>query len=99
MPFKVVYLFFLTEKKILKRSSLRMGIIVLSNLLIFALTVIFVQFYQFEIDSYLKFIFMGITLTFSYALIVFTINVIANNDLRKYIKLIINKRKNKMEEM
>lgn len=99
LPFKVVYLFFLTEKTILKRSSLRMGIIVLSNLLIFALTVIFVQFYQFEIDSYLKLIFMGITLTFSYALIVFTINVIANNDLRKYIKLIINKRKNKMEEM
>lgn len=99
LPFKVVYLFFLTEKKILKRSSLRMGIILLSNLLIFALTAIFAQVYQFEIDSYLKFVIMGITLTLSYTLIVFAINVIVNNDLRKYIKLIINKRKNKMEEM
>lgn len=86
LPIKVVYLNYLSEKKIMKRSPLKTIVIFGVNFGIFFLTVLIAELFPFfTITNYLDFIGYGLILTLYYFIGVFAINFIIDKDLKKFV--------------
>ncbi len=81
LPFKVIYLNWLAERKILKRSPLKTILTLCVNFSLFAITCIIEKYVNISIDDYLSFFFFGIILTFGYTLITFLLNFCVNKDM------------------
>lgn len=89
LPLKVIYLNWLCEKKILKRSPLKTILILCSNYLIFGLTVLFGSLYgEFSINNYWSLVVYGIVLVAIYFVLTLVINLIVNRDIIKFYKVI-----------
>jgi O-antigen/teichoic acid export membrane protein len=85
LPLKVVYVNYLADIKIMKRSPWKTLSILGVNYLIFGITVIIQQFVTLNIDSYYSFALYGFILVLIYAPIVYGFNLIVNKDFSKYI--------------
>ena len=93
LPLKVIYTNYLSEKIILKRSSIKNNLIILTNYFIFAITCILSikMEINININNYLMFIVYGVVLTLLYTIIVLAINIIINKDLVLSLRIIKNK--------
>lgn len=93
LPIKVIYVTWLTEKKILCRSCRKTLKILGVNYLLFIITVIVKGMIKFEINSYMDFIKWGIVLT----PIIFIISIICNALVNpEFIKIIFQKKLKKI---
>lgn len=93
LPFKIIYLLFLSEKVIIKRKMYKSICILLSNYLIFGITVVINKYFALSINSFGSLILYGLVLVTIYTVIVFLINCIVNRDLFKSFFKIFNKNK------
>lgn len=93
LPIKVIYVNYIAEKKIMKRSPFKTLLIFGINYLIFAGTAILCLFYKPNVNSYGIFIAWGFGLTAIYTVLVFGLNVAINKDLPPLFKMILKKRK------
>ena len=93
LPIKVIYVNYLAERKIMKRSPAKTLWILTINYLVFGLTVIACQFYKPEISSYWQFVLWGAALFFAYLLVLFGLNALVNKDVLLPIKMMLSKKK------
>lgn len=91
LPLKVVYLNWLADRKIMKRSPLKTVLVLLINYAIFAATVVLCLFWQVSIANYLEFVLWGLGLFVLYCLVVFGLNAIVNKDLLRLPKMLLRK--------
>ncbi len=89
LPLKVIYLNWLAEKKIMKRSPLKTLLTIGVNYSIFILTVIIAPLLEFRIDKYSIFFLYGFILLIVYVIIVFGANCIINRDLMRMPKFFL----------
>lgn len=93
LPIKVVYLTWLSDKKILKRSVFNTLKILFTNYLIFIVTLVINHFICFDISSYFEFLIYGAIIFFIYFILVFLLNSIVNKELIYLVKNLFRKRK------
>lgn len=88
LPIKVVWLNWIADCKILKRSPKRTVLILLSNYAIFACCIIFKVFYgEFNINSWLELVFYGFVLTFVISIVVISVNMVINKNMFGLLKI------------
>ena len=95
IPIKVIYVNYLAEKKILKRSPLKTIMIFIVNYSLFAITVVISSFIKIEINSYTWFVAWGLVLTIGYLIVCLGMNLLVNKDLLIIFKTIKNRKLNK----
>ena len=91
LPLKVVYVTWLTEKKIMSRNSWMSVRIIGINFLLFAIAVFFAENLRLNIDSYKDFIIYGCILTPTFAILSYIFNGIANKEVFSVTKKFINR--------
>ena len=91
LPLKVVYNNYVADILVLKRKPFRTIIIIGTNFLIFASTIIFSNFFTLNIDNYLWFIIWGIVLSLFFLFLSFVLNCIANKNLLLIFKILKKK--------
>ena len=92
LPVKVIHTFYVSEKKVMKRSPIKTLLILFVNFMIFGITVAISYNYKLTINNYWEFILWGSVLSLIYSLIVFGLNAFVNKDLLMIPKA-IKKRK------
>ena len=95
LPIKVVYVNYLSEIIILKRSPLKTLLIFGVNYLVFGTTVFLNYIIPINVESYLSFILYGFMLFFIYFIVVFSLNILVNKDLVLIWKKLSNVNKEK----
>lgn len=91
LPVKVIYLTWLSDKVILKRSFKKTLKIIFVNYLLFFITVCFSKFLPISIKSFMQFIIYGVIFTLIYTVIGVVLNLLANKDCAKYCKTILKR--------
>ena len=89
LPLKVLYLNYIAEIHIMRRSPVKTILTILINYSIFGLTIFINRYLHFNISSLISFVFWGFVLSFVFSLIIFSANILVNRDL---INLIPTKR-------
>ena len=86
LPLKVIYLTWLSDKKILKRSYGKTIIILGVNAALFVVTVLLKDYMGIEPTSYGQFVVYGIVLTLVYLTLSTVLNSIANPDVFVFVR-------------
>lgn len=86
LPLKVIYLTWLSDKKILKRSYGKTIIILGVNAALFVITVLLKDYMGIEPTSYGQFVVYGIVLTLVYLTLSTVLNSIANPDVFVFVR-------------
>lgn len=89
LPVKVIYLTWLSDKVILKRSFKKTLKIIFVNYLLFFSTVYFSRFLPINIKSFIQFTIYGVIFTLIYTVIGVVLNLLVNKDCAKYCKTIL----------
>lgn len=92
LPIKVLYVNYLAEKKIMKRSPLKTIMILLVNYVIFGVSTVLSFNIKLEINGYFQFILWGLGLTAIYMIVVFGLNTLVNKDLLMIPKSIMKRK-------
>jgi len=92
LPLKVIWCFYISDKKVLKRSYLRSLSILGVNYLIFASVVVLSRFIKIEIANYISFALYGIVLTLIIGIIGMGLNLLVNRECWSVIKKYILKK-------
>lgn len=95
LPVKVVYLTWLCEHKIMKRSPFRYIGILMVNFALFAATVLCSRYFSPGISNYWEFIFYGVVVTLIYVCVSAVLNVAVNPDCIRILKEIMSRRSRK----
>lgn len=91
LPVKVIYLTWLSDKVILKRSFKKTLKIIFVNYLLFFCTVYFSRFLPINIKSFIQFTIYGVIFTLIYTVIGVVLNLLVNKDCAKYCKTILKR--------
>ena len=94
LPLKVIYCAYISDKKVLRRSSKRTVSILGSNYLFFAVVVFFEKYIHLKIHNYLQFILAGMITMIICSLGGILINIVVNPDCVEVAKIFV-KRKNR----
>ena len=92
LPLKVVYCAYLSDKKILKRSCKKTISILGANYLLFSFFVVGSNLININIVTFVDFIKFGIIFTLIASLFGVIVNLIANRDCKKILRIIIGKK-------
>lgn len=92
LPLKIVYLFYLSEKVIMKRKPNKSISVLLVNYFIFAITVVINKCTVLKINNFGNFLLYGLILLTVYSVLVFFANSVVNNDLFKLISKILKRK-------
>lgn len=91
LPLKVIYLNWLADKKIIKRSARRTVKILCVNYIIFGLTVCLKPYLTIQATSYFSLALVGALLVVIYSIVAFIVNLLANKDLSAAFYLFLHK--------
>lgn len=83
LPLKVVYLNWLADRKVMKRSPIKTIMTLTVNYLIFGGTVVLNEFISISVNNYVQFFFYAGVLFVIYLIITFALNSLVNKDLLK----------------
>lgn len=92
LPLKVVYLNYIADIKIMKRSPIKTISILAVNYLVFISAILFRYFYDIEITSYVSFALYGLLFTTIFGIITIILNIIVNPDILPTLKLWRNRK-------
>ncbi len=91
LPIKVIYVNYLSDVVILKRSPNRTLKIYGINFIIFGATVVFALFVKPTINSYISFLVYGFALSLAFVGIVVFFNALINRDLYSFMGMIVRR--------
>ncbi len=83
LPLKVVYLNWLADRKVMKRSPKKTIMTLTVNYLIFGATVVLNEFISIPVNSYVQFFIYSAGLFVIYLIITFALNALVNKDMLK----------------
>lgn len=86
LPIKVIFLTWLSERKILKRNPLKYLSILFANYILFTVTVIVSKHIEFNINSYSEFFICSCVVLLSCALITSALNIVVNPKVIQLLK-------------
>lgn len=92
LPLKVVYCAYISDKKILKRSSKKTVAILGGNYLFFAAVVVAEKYIHLNIGNYLEFAVSGIMITAICSVCGIMVNVVLNPDCVGIVKIFMNRK-------
>ena len=88
LPLKVVYLNWLAERKVMKRSPKKTIMTLIVNYLIFGATVVLNEYITISVNSYAYFFIYAGCLFILYLIITFMLNALVNKDLLKLTRFL-----------
>ena len=83
LPLKVVYLNWLADRKVMKRSPKKTIMTLTVNYLVFGATVVLNEFISIPVNSYVLFFIYSAGLFVIYLIITFALNALVNKDMLK----------------